>query len=101
MQIHLKLRKTSSGLEVSGESGEVADALKKMYRKYGSMKDAPVEVREHILKECGDTLWYLNRLTNILGSSLEEVAKMNIKKLQKRKEQGTLIDSSKREKTDV
>ena len=88
-------------LGLCGESGEVSDALKKIFRKFGSFENAPAEKKTHVLKELGDVLWYLNRMATVLGSSLEEVAKMNVEKLQKRKQAGTIIDAEKRVKADV
>ena len=75
-------------LGLNEESGEVSGALKKSIRDNGGILD---EQRKNcMLKECGDVLWYLNQVCNKLGSSLEDVAKMNIKKLQNRKKRGTL-----------
>ena len=87
-------------LGLTGESGECADLLKKVYRKYGSIEDAPEDMRTHLLRELGDVLWYLNKMARTLGSSLSEVAAMNIEKLTKRKAKGTLTDASKRDKKD-
>ena len=87
-------------LGLCGESGEVSDALKKIYRKYGSIEKAP-DRTNHILKELGDVLWYLNRMATVLGSSLEEVARLNVEKLQKRKQAGNIIGAVKRDKADI
>ena len=69
-------------LGLSGETGEVSDHIKKHIRDDNG-KLTPKR-RELILKECGDILWYLNKLANQLNSSLGEVAEMNIKKLASR-----------------
>jgi len=37
-----------------------------------------------LLKELGDTLWYLTQSAQALGSTLEEVATLNIAKLDSR-----------------
>lgn len=69
-------------LGLVGESGEVAEKFKKLLRdKKGEISDAD---RQEILKELGDVLWYINSLSHLLGSSLEEVAIMNNQKLASR-----------------
>lgn len=65
-------------LGINGEAGEIADMIKK-WQFQGHKFDS-----EECLKEVGDCLWYLNLIADSLGSSLEEVAAMNIKKLEKR-----------------
>ena len=73
-------------LGVSGESGEIADHVKKSIRDdRGVISD---ERRELILKEIGDVMWYLNKMTRVLGSSLEEVCKINVDKLTSRINRG-------------
>lgn len=58
-----------------GEAGELADLLKKeMF--HGHPHD-----REHYIKECGDVLYYLALVAEALGTTLEEVAITNNKKL--------------------
>lgn len=61
-----------------GELGEIADHVKKyMYQGH----DLDIEA---VAKEIGDVLWYLNLLAEVTGYSLEEIAAMNIAKLEKR-----------------
>lgn len=78
-------------LGLTEESGEVAGQVKRVFRD-----DAGV-VTPHrktlLLKELGDTLWYLTQVANKLGSSLEEVAKLNISKLESRRKKNTLRGS--------
>ena len=64
-------------LGLCGESGEVANLVKKQVRD-------GVDHRERILEECGDCLWYLTMLCEKLDSSLEEVAAQNLEKLEDR-----------------
>jgi len=66
-------------LGLCGESGEVADKVKKVLRDDGGFfgKEKSVE----IIKELGDVLWYLAAITRDLGFILEDVAQMNISKL--------------------
>jgi NTP pyrophosphatase (non-canonical NTP hydrolase) len=86
---------------ISGEAGEIADGLKKAYRKFGSFDKVPEDVKQHLLSECGDTLWYLSKMCKLLGGDLQTAANINIKKLAARKEKGTIVDSSKRDKADT
>lgn len=67
-----------------GESGEVAEKFKKLIRdKKGVITE---EDKQEILKELGDILWYINSVSHLLGSNLEEVAKKNLEKVLSRKE---------------
>lgn len=75
-------------LGVAGEAGEVADAVKKgVY--HGGVLD-----RAKIIKEMGDTLWYLARLSAKLGITLGEVAQVNAIKLAKRYPNGYSDEAS-------
>ena len=65
-----------------GEAGEVAEKLKKIIRDHGGEMDD--DVRESIMLELGDVLWYLANLTSELGYSLRDVAGANIQKLEDR-----------------
>lgn len=69
-----------------GESGEVAEKFKKLIRdKNGEISS---EDKEEIVKELGDILWYVNSVSTLIGSSLEEVASKNLEKVLSRKERG-------------
>lgn len=69
-----------------GESGEVAEKFKKLIRdKHGEISD---EDKAEILKELGDILWYVNSVSTLLGSSLEQVAEKNLEKVLSRKARG-------------
>ena len=75
-------------LGLSDESGEVLGKIKKILRdKAGVMTE---DDKKEIVKELGDILWYINAVSHLLGSSLEEVAKANNEKLASRKERGVL-----------
>lgn len=81
-------------LGLSGESGEVVEKVKKAIREldittFHSMFEQEPD-RTLLLKELGDTLYYLTRITNLLGSSLEEVALINQKKLEDRHQRGMI-----------
>lgn len=73
-------------LGLTGEAGEVADKVKKIIRDGKSVVNERVE----IAKELGDVLWYLAAVARDIGVSLDDVAQMNIEKLESRKERGTL-----------
>ena len=67
-------------LGLCGEAGEVAEKIKKTIRG-----DRPLEeVIGNIADELGDVLWYLAILADDLGVELEDVAKWNVDKLQRR-----------------
>jgi NTP pyrophosphatase (non-canonical NTP hydrolase) len=67
-----------AALGASGESGEFAELVKKhVYH------DIPLNFNLAV-KELGDVLWYVAAGATALGYSLEEVAAMNIAKLQAR-----------------
>lgn len=78
-------------LGLMGESGEIAEKIKKVVRDKGS--DESQIDRADIKKELGDVLWYIASLSAYLGINLEDVADFNIKKLASRKERGTLSGS--------
>lgn len=78
-------------LGLSGETGELCDHVKKSIRDDDGKLTS--KRRELILKEAGDVLWYLNKITRLLNSDLSEVAKMNIAKLNSRKKRGKLHGS--------
>ncbi len=77
-----------AGLGLAGESGEVAENLKKMIRDDSG--ELTPERRESIIKELGDALWYLAMTAEEVGVDLELVAAVNLEKLVDRKERGTL-----------
>lgn len=69
-------------LGLVGEAGETADKIKKILRdKDGIVSD---EDRDLIIKELGDTMWYIASISRYLGVPLSEVANGNIDKLESR-----------------
>lgn len=64
---------------LSGEAGEVADKVKKVIRDNEGILSK--ETSLEIAKEIGDVLWYLAVLSEELGYSLSEIARLNIDKL--------------------
>lgn len=76
---------------LTGESGEVADKFKKIIRdKQGVLTD---QDKKEIIKELGDVLWYVNSITTLLGSSISEVARLNIEKVHSRKDRDLIHGS--------
>jgi len=82
-------------LALAEEVGEFLSFMAKasrgddLVKRYGSED----KVAELIKKEAGDVLWQLTACLDELGTTLDEVADMNIDKLKKRQEEATLIGS--------
>lgn len=69
-------------LGLVGESGEVAEKIKKILRdNKGIIKE---EQKEEIKKELGDVLWYISQVATELDLPLNEIASFNIEKIQSR-----------------
>lgn len=78
-------------LGLAGEAGEICNKTKKILRDdAGNLTD---EKRSQLVDELGDVLWYVANLATDLGVTLEEVARLNLAKLNSRKERGTLKGS--------
>ena len=78
-------------LGLVGESGEVAEKVKKILRDKNSSFD--YESKIAIKKELGDVLWYLSNLCDELDFSLNEVAEENLEKLNNRLSRGKISGS--------
>lgn len=71
-------------LALGGEAGELQNEYKKHLRDH-TLEVIPNEDRRtRMLLELGDILWYTTRTAHELGSSLQEVAVMNVAKLEVR-----------------
>jgi NTP pyrophosphatase (non-canonical NTP hydrolase) len=71
-----------ASVAMGGEVGEYLNEYKKYLRLQPYSHQLPDnETCARMLLELGDTLWYLTRTAHELGSSLEQVAQMNIDKL--------------------
>jgi NTP pyrophosphatase (non-canonical NTP hydrolase) len=74
-------------LGLSGESGEIAEKIKKWLRKDNELD------KEALLLELGDPLWYITSLADDLGYTLQDVIDANVSKLTDRKDRGVLKGS--------
>lgn len=78
----------NGALGMCGESGEVADIIKKhMFQGHDLKAD---KVRE----ECGDVLWYIAVICEALDTDIETLMCENIKKLEARYPGGFSVDKS-------
>ena len=82
------------GVGVSGEAGELLDAIKKhvVYQK-------PLDV-ENVKEELGDLLFYMSNLMQSVGLSFEEVLQHNIDKLSVRYSSGKYSNQQAQERAD-
>ncbi len=71
-----------AALALTGESGEVAEKIKKIWRD--KEKQISIEDREELKKELGDVLWYLSQLAEELGIDFDDVAQTNLAKTHSR-----------------
>ncbi len=72
-------------LGLAGESGEIANKVKKLLRDGDSM-----QLRTAIATELGDVCWYVARLADELAVSLSGVIAANRAKLSDRQSRGVL-----------
>ena len=79
---------TYTALGLCGEAGEVAEKIKKWIRG-----DNGISLKEDLLYELGDVLWYLSNLAFELNYTLEDVAKVNLDKLGVRMKNDTIKGS--------
>lgn len=77
-----------AALGLSSESGEVAGKIKKFVRgDYDSISD----IRENIIDELGDVLWYVTALAMELETSLDEIKERNATKLVNRLKRNKIL----------
>ena len=82
---------TYTVLGLNGEAGEIADKYKKVIRDQGG--ELTSEMKDSLMKELGDVLWYVAMCANELGYDLDAVASKNLEKLFSRKERGKIQGS--------
>lgn len=78
-------------LGLSGEAGEVANKVKKIYRD--NKGKATPEVKAALVKELGDCLWYIAEIATQLDLNLEGVAAVNLTELRGRASRGSINGS--------
>jgi len=78
-------------LGLCGESGEVAEKIKKIIRDNGGV--VTDEKKQEIKKELGDIMWYLAQLCTEFGLNMDDVAAGNLEKLFSRMERGAIHGS--------
>jgi len=78
-------------LGLTGEAGEVAEKIKKLYRDtHGLVTD---QLKEDLTKELGDVLWYVSQIAKELDIDFSTVAEKNIGKLQSRMNRNKITGS--------
>lgn len=75
-------------LGLCGESGEVAEKVKKILRDNGG--EISAERRLELSKEIGDCMWYVAALATDLGLSCSDILSENLEKLNSRKLRGKI-----------
>ena len=75
-------------LGLAGEAGEFANKVKKILRDHNGQ--VTEDVRDKLVGELGDVLWYVSRAAQELGTSLFYVKHHNVEKLRSRRERNTI-----------
>lgn len=83
-----KLQLAVLALGLTGESGELADMIKK-HLGHGHPLD-----KNKVIKEIGDVLWYAARIADALDVSLSTVVLSNVEKLRIRYPNGFSTEAS-------
>jgi NTP pyrophosphatase (non-canonical NTP hydrolase) len=78
-------RLLTAGVGMNAEGGEFLEIVKKMLFQG---KPWNAETHAHLIKELGDTLWYVAQACIALEVSFDEVIQTNIDKLMKRYPEG-------------
>ena len=78
-------------LALCGEAGEVAEKVKKVLRDKNGKFYAPDLAG--IALELGDVLWYASILAKVIGYKLEDIANLNLEKIESRVKRGVLHGS--------
>lgn len=80
-------------LGLAGETGEVLEKIKKMIRDKDGVFSISTEDRDSLQKELGDVLWYLSAIAYYNDIKLEDIAKINLKKLASRQQRDKIHGS--------
>jgi len=79
-------------LGLTSEAGEVAGKVKKLIRDGADVEGLEIK-KLAIASEIGDVLWYCAMMAKEVGVPLNTIMQENLRKLQSRKERGTLSGS--------
>lgn len=90
----LKAHLMHMAIGVSGEAGELLDAIKK-HVMYGKELDV-----ENVIEELGDIYFYMQGIMNGLGLERKQVILHNIRKLSKRYSAGTYSNEQAQQRAD-
>ena len=77
-EIHPYGNLITGALGLCGESGEVADHIKKWFAQGHELN------REHLAEEISDCLWYVAVTADAIGYKLDDIMQLNVDKLLKR-----------------
>lgn len=93
-------RLLTAAVGINAEGGEFMEIVKKMVFQGKSWND---ETRIHLIKELGDTMWYVAQACIALEVSFDEVITTNMDKLMKRYPEGAfdVFYSEHREEGDI
>lgn len=83
------MNKTIWAMGIAGESGEIIEKWKKIV----AYKDGTISQEDiaDLTKELGDVLWYLAIFAHSLNISLEDIARLNLKKLEDRSKRDVIM----------
>ncbi len=85
-------RLATGGLGIAGEAGEVSDMVKKILFHGKKFDD---EVKEYLIKELGDVLWYVVFMAdNVVGVSVQDLIDINVEKLKDRYNEGKFTEKA-------
>ena len=74
-------RLMTGAIGINAEGGEVMEIVKKLVFQGKPWNE---ETKDHLIKELGDTMWYIVQCLIALETSLDDVIAKNVKKLEKR-----------------
>lgn len=78
-----------SSITLAEEAGEYCGKVKRMYREHRG--NPTPEAIDQAAKELGDVLWSVAKSAGDIGFSLEDIARINLRKLSKRAAEGKLF----------
>lgn len=87
------------GEELGELQGKISKAIRKGWIRFDNNSivfttkisaDECLEFNELVMKECGDILWGIAGICEVMGWNLENIAQMNLNKLAARKAIGTI-----------